>query len=112
MKKIDALTLLITEKQQQVQEQTSALILNVFYVNSSEQQQSLLSRIILSSVRQSLYGNARKNQEDMNQEEYEITYDQKQQCYACNQSNHITSNCETLTALINARKMHRASYKN
>ena len=111
MKKMNALTLLITEEQQQVQEQTSALMPNISYISSSEQQQSSLSRIIPNSAGQPLYGNARRNQEDMNQEEYRMTYDQKQQCYACGQLNHITSNCEALAALINAGKVHRASFK-
>ena len=66
MKKINVLILLIIKKQQQVQEQINALILNMFYISLNEQQQSLLLKIILSSVGQSLYGNARKNQENMN----------------------------------------------
>ena len=61
IKKMNALMLLIIEKQQQVQEQTSAFISNMFYISLNEQQQSLLSKIILNSVRQSLYGNAREN---------------------------------------------------
>ena len=66
MKKINVLILLIIKKRQQVQEQINALILNMFYISLNEQQQSLLLKIILSSVGQSLYGNARKNQENMN----------------------------------------------
>ena len=48
----------------------------------------------------------------MNQEEYRMIYDWKQQCYACDQSNHITSNCEALAMLINTEKMHQTFYEN
>ena len=78
----------------------------------SKQQQLSLLKIILNSARQPLYGNVRKNQENINQEKYKMIYSQKQQCYACNQLNHITSNCEAFTVLINAKKMYQASYKN
>ena len=47
----------------------------------------------------------------MNQEEYEMIYSQKQQCYTCDQLNHITLNYKALAVLINAEKMHQASYK-
>ena len=81
-------------------------MLNMFYISLNEQQQSLLSKIIPNSAEQSLYENARRNQENMNQEEYKMIYDWKQQCYACDQLNHITLNCEALAALINVEKMH------
>ena len=90
-----------------MQEQTNAFILNVFYINLDKQQQQLLiTKIILNSARQPLYRNARENWEDMNWKEYKMTYDWKQQYYACDQSNHIISNYEAFIMLINTEKIH------
>ena len=40
-----------------------------------------------------------------------MTYNRKQQCYACDQLNYITLNCEILTALIDTEKVHQVSYE-